>query len=237
MKPRIINERQEYTTEAVIEAGLENLFRTFERSFRVYTAARLTERAKHEAPNFNRYLGYLERACHAAETIKDQYDVGIGIAKKGVWLSFVFSLYGLPTHDVLIIRTGDHARFRHPLTELYKRDVLNKKVLIFDNDLVTGTSVEVVSKGMLEAGAQQTDLLLIYGNTRLTPSYYEQVRAALREKPKIAGITKAGEIVVNTENQIPPSITRSLSLEKDFNPSKKHLATLAGILGVRYEKA
>lgn len=238
MKTIIINEIQEYTAGQIAKEELAPLFMAFERKFREYTASRLGEKLKHETPNFNRYNGYLERACHAAETLRKDYDLGIGIARKGLWLSYVFSLYGLQTHDILIVRTDIKNRFSIPLTPLFKKDVLNKKIIVFDNDLVTGNTIERVAQGMHDAGARQTDLLLVYGNTRLTPNYFNEISHSFKHNPKIEGITKAGKIVVNTKNEVPESIINSFSLEKDFNSGKKYLTRLAEILGVKiHEKA
>lgn len=232
MKKRIINARQEYATAELVEQGLAPLFKQFEREFREYTAARLGPGSKHNAPNFNLYKGYLERACHAAQTLAGNYDLGIGIAKKGMWLSYIFSLYGLQASDFLVSRTGDIERVGIPLAGLRSTDVPGKRVLIFDNDLVTGNTVRALSDKFRGAGASKTDLLLIYGNTRLKPEYFEEARPFMNGEIKIVGRTTEGEIVVNTENQISESIGESWSLEKDFNPGRKHLAKLAEILGV-----
>ncbi|MDP3882170.1 MAG: phosphoribosyltransferase [Nanoarchaeota archaeon] len=233
MKTRIINPREEYSTTRIVEEGLAPLFRKFEQEFRKYTAERLGFERRYNTANFNQYVGYLERACHAAETLSSQYDLGLGVAKKGMWLSYVFSLYGLTAHDLLVARTGPVTRAGLPLTPLYSTDVPDKKILIFDNDLVTGKTVEAVAEKMIKAGAEKTDLLLIYGNTRLTPQFLEQVSPTLKARSKIVGITVDGEVVVNTHNQIPSIISQSWSLEKDFNPSRKHLTRLAEILGVK----
>ncbi len=232
MKQRIINERQEYTPEQIVNQGLVPLFRKFEQGFRQYTAEILGFENRYQTANFNRYIGCLERACHAAETLSPHYDLGIGIAKKGIWLSYIFSLYGLSTNDILVVRTGDTIRFSMPLTQLYKKDVLGKRVIIFDNDLVTGKTIERVAQGILDEGAQQTDLLLVYGNTRLSPVYFEQIKHDFRNKPKIVGKTSAGDIVINTKSEVPNVITYLFSLEKDFNSSRKNLAKLAELLEV-----
>ena len=238
MNQRIINERQEYTSEQIINQRLVPLFRKFEQGFRQYTAEILGFENRYQTANFNRYIGCLERACHAAETLSLQYDVGIGIAKKGIWLSYIFSLYGLSTHDILVFRTGDTTRFTMPLTPLYKKDVFGKRVIIFDNDLVTGKTIERVAQGMLDEGAQQTDLLLVYGNTRISPTYFGQIKHNFRNKPKVVGRTITEDIVINTKAEVPDSITCLFTLEKDFNPSRKHLTKLAKMLEVElYEKA
>lgn len=185
----------------------------------------LDDKNKEEFPNFNRYVGDLERACHAAQTLND-YDLGIGIAKKGTWLSYVFGLHGHSIANYLIIR-GDNSRFIYLLSKLWSKDVKNKKILIFDNDLLTGETVRSLSDELLKRGAKYTDLLLVYGTTRQKPDFYEQIlKSKFKNNPKILGESENGEIVLDTTCEIPSNIRQFKTLESDFQPDRTYLDNL-----------
>ena len=229
---KIIEPRAEYTMEELTGSPLLKLFRKFEIGFRQYVGDRLGFVNQNEAPNFNRYKGDLERACHAAQTIGADYDVGIGLARKGMWLSYVFNLHGLPTFDVLVNRIGDEQRAMFPVSPLYTDTIRDKRVLLFDNDLVTGNSVKAVAENLQRGNPQSVDLLLVYGNTQLDPKFFDSIKESLKA-PRIIGKTSEGKIVVNTRSEVPPSIVKARTLDEDFNTDRQHLEKLSQILGVK----
>lgn len=237
---KIFNPIHKYSVDEIRNAGLVDLFLKFEEGFRSYEPLVLISRLtrihpKEVATNFNMFDGHLEMACNAAQSIGKDYDLGMGIAKKGLWLSYVFNLHGLPTYDVLVERHKEQ-RKRIPLSPLTRKLVKDKNILIFDNDIVTGNTVNTVSKDMVEAGAKRTDLLLVYQNTRLNRSFYNQVSSSFQGKPKLIGEVDDREneiLVVNTECEIPKNISQYRSLEMDFSSGRQHLTKLAEILGVK----
>ncbi|MBS3080547.1 hypothetical protein J4221_03685 [Candidatus Pacearchaeota archaeon] len=256
MAYKTILDKEEYDeTLLVSNPRLVTFFRDFQESFMIYIRSLLLtgriildflsykDDVKKELeeilsdnnciqfPNFNRYVGELERACHASQTLSDNYDLGIGIAKKGSWLSYIFQLHGFPAKDIYVIRTGDKKRFGHPLAPLISNEIEDKRILIFDNDLVTGESVNVVADKMLKARAEYVDLLLVYKNTRQEIKNWNVVKKRLKHKPKIIGETSFQEYIVDTSQEIPSSIRKTLSLEENFSPDSIYSENLMARLG------
>jgi hypothetical protein len=242
----IFPDREEYSLEKIELEGRSTFFYVFQQSFIDYVRERLETGRKllsismfnedsratlsrllkdeHcvQFPNFNQYVGNLERAFNAASLLEKEYDLGIGIAKKGTWLSFVHGLNGLDTKEVLVSRYKDD-RFMFPLSVIRSEDVEDKRIVIFDNDLVSGNSVKVVGEKMLSRNARSVDLLLVYGVTRLQPEFYEQIKGKFRNKPKILGKSESGEIVIDTRCETPDCINRTYSLDNDFSIGPERL--------------
>jgi hypothetical protein len=196
---------------------------------------KLSPENKIHFPNFNRYVGELERACHAAQELEGTYDLGVGIAKKGTWLSYVFHLHGFPTKEMYVIRTGECERFMHPLSKLETKDIKDKRILLFENDLVSGNSVKAVSEEFLKRGAKQIDLLLVYKYTRQKVKDYEIVRKRFIDEPIIIGMTPSDEFVIDPTPNVPTSITATMSLEEDFQPQTRYRDNLLKRLRVDHE--
>ena len=247
---KIIPAREEYTLERVEQSGYMDLFLEFQRRFSEYVGIAgqigrsLITRVLpglppsenpfldfvKNTPNFNRYVGDLEKVCDAAQKLEGQYDLGIGVAKKGLWSSFVFNLHGLPTRDVLVMRLGE-GRFMLPISPLYRKDIEGKRILLFDNDLVTGRTIEALVGNLKPANPRSVDLLLIYGYPQFEEDFYGQVKDLFPEEA-ILGKTDDGKIVLDTSCNVPDGIDKAISLEVDFEPSKKNLVTIASKLGV-----
>ncbi|MEK6871469.1 MAG: phosphoribosyltransferase family protein [Nanoarchaeota archaeon] len=254
MKYELIPERKEYGIEILNNPLLASFFYHFQKDFQEYAAQSLqigralasllpdtvikneleqllADKNKKEFPDFNRYVGDLERACHAAQTLRGEYDIGVGIAKKGSWLSYVFNLHNFPTGEVYILRTSDETRFMHPLSILQTKDIKDKRILLFDNDLVTGHSVKTVTDKFHARGAQSIDLLLVYKHTRQKKENYDWVKRTMKYKPVIVGET-AAEFVIDPTQEIPALIRKTMSLECDFDPARTYLDNLMKKLGV-----
>lgn len=238
----ILQSREEYTFREVEEQGLTHLFIAFERDFRQHLSGlesffqnltRSDINITYKTPNFNRYKGDLERVCHAAQEIAGKYDFAMGIAKKGLWLSYVFKQHDLPIYDSLVFRNGQRQRIMCPLSNLTTAKIKNKKILICENDLVTGNTIDAVSTNLLQAGAKQVDLLLIYTTPELKPTFYEEVNQKFFASAlPVIGQTIEGDIVVDTSSRIPKSIGQSYSLQRNFNAGRQYLMPLAQKYGV-----
>ena len=246
--------RQEYTPEEIRSHHLIELFLAFEQGFRRYlkdkvrqwphvsqeleqrfdlgTFLGLTQEEVPrivDSPNFNRYKGDLEAACAAAKHLAYRYDIGLGIAKKGVWLSYVFSLFGLKTADILAIR-GPRGVFCSPLDPLYSRDIAGKRVLLFDNDVVTGATVKTVSSHLRKARPSRIDILLVYGHTEVTPEYYSQIKDSFKGTPITYG-NRDGKEVIDARCEIDPYVKKVFTVA-EYDASMKKLIPLARILKV-----
>lgn len=232
--------RQEYTLEEAVLSGQAPLFIEFELAFRKYLQEKIAkwpivEKALQDrpwagileeiqnnhipliadAPNFNQYKGDLERACAAAKHLSYRYDLGIGIAKKGLWTSFIFHLFGLPTRDCLAIRLGKYGEsvFTVPLDPLHTKDISGKRVLLFDNDAVTGRSVKTISDQLKLAHPKNIDLLLIYGHTEITKEFYETARKRFIHSPTIYG-ERNGNIVLDCRSEVLPYVNKVISIDE-----------------------
>lgn len=239
MSKKIINLREEYTVDEAVKSGLTELFRAFEKGFREYLFPYSLMNGAYglnfiqNFPNFNRYKGDLEKACHAAQTISKDYDLGIGIAKKGLWLSYVFNLYGLPTLNTLVVRNGNEDRLINQTNTLNEDSVKGKKILLFDNDLVTGNTVNALADKLLILKPEFIDLLLIYNHTEITPEFYKQVKPLFKNKPDEIGKMADGKIVLDAMCEIPKTIRKSMSLENDFISDRKYLDYLTQIFNIK----
>jgi len=255
MNNKFIPDREEYEINGLTEdLKLSEFFYAFQQNFMSYIEENLSQgktmlplfnyppelnrelekllstEKKEEFPNFNRYLGELERACHVAQTLSKEYDLGFGMAKKGTWLSYVFQLHGFPSYEKYAIRGKGGRRFIFPLHRMNSDQIKNKKILLFDNDVVTGGSVKKLSDSLLDRGADKVSLLLIYKNTRQKIEALNFIVDKLLYIPRIIGETKLGEYLMDTSPSIPSSIHARYFLEENFYLDRKYLDNLWRIL-------
>ncbi len=86
------------------------------------------------------YHFYLDH-YYQIEQIKAEYDVGIGIAQGGLYLSYLFSLAGLPVMTVTMKRKGKGASFQ-PSADFDGSELKDKRVLLIDDDVHTGRTLQ-----------------------------------------------------------------------------------------------
>ncbi|MBD3210413.1 hypothetical protein GF318_03455 [Candidatus Micrarchaeota archaeon] len=183
-----------------------------------------------EISTFTHLSGYLARAVHAARQLKSDYDVGIGIAKKGMWTSFVFSLFGMEAYDILVYREGNH-RLTCPMDRLRSGSLDGKRILVFDNDSVTGGSVAGLTEALMEKSSPKLiDLLLITRYSHLTPEYFQRIKDRLADG-QFLGMTKQGRCVVDSFMSIGKPVRKRMALETDFRERRKDLQRLKVRLG------
>jgi hypothetical protein len=183
--------------------------------------------------NFNIQRGALERACAAAKNLAYRYDIGTGIAKKGLWTSFIFNLYGLKTQDCLIKRINN-ARLAVPLDFTSSKDYANKKVVLFDNDAVTGKTIQETVRHIKQTNPKSIDALLIFGITELSVKDLEISSPHMKYQPKIVKKEK-DMLSIDTTGEVRPYVGKLITLEQDYNPRPELLSGLAKKLGVHYE--
>ena len=241
----IPGERVEYTLRDIEAKELTKLFLVFERSFRAHLDHKVKNWMRQlkpllqshpelapyidyltneeipkirNSPNFNRYQGDLEKACAATSQISSDYDVAIGIAKKGLWLSYILDLYGLPTRDCLVIRTEPRTRFTVPLDFMVKKDVEGKRILVIDNDVVSAGTLNAVARHFAAAKAEVIDALVIYPWTEISREFYNMVRPNFRGKPTIHG-ERNDKVVLDATCEINPPVRKVISLH-DYSVSE-----------------
>ncbi|MBW2967410.1 hypothetical protein KY362_02900 [Candidatus Woesearchaeota archaeon] len=230
MSEKIIPPREVYRCDgADLDPLHANIFLRLQHGFIQYVARRTDPLTAMQTPSFQRYVGDLERACHAAKTLREDYDTGVGIAKKGLWLSYIFHLHGMNTGDVFVYRQGDK-RIMRPIN-LHSTDVKWKKVLVFDNDLVTGKTADAVAKELRKKKAKKVDLLLIYRQTRIDENFSSMVEDNLTGA-ELVGMTPDGRYVYDTHANVPDSVGKCMGLDHDFEPNEEHLDELIKKLGL-----
>jgi len=183
-----------------------------------------------EIPNYSGQVGALESACRAAEELSEDYDVGIGIAKKGMWLSFVFSNLGLSTYDVMVVREGTQ-RIMMPMDHITDNVLNGARILLFDNDAITGGSVNVIADQIMAAtNPKHIDVLLVNGHAHLKKKVFNQARAQLASGQHV-GSSKTKH-VIDTLKFHGPNIRKRMALDTHFKGTAKHLKPLVVRLGV-----
>jgi hypothetical protein len=95
-------------------------------------------------------------ACNVA----NQYDLGIGVAKGGLFPTYIFRLFGLDTRLVEYHRKEKGKKLRW-VDSVSPQEVKDKKVLVLDNDRVTGKTTNVIYRILQKCGPEQIDLALL----------------------------------------------------------------------------
>jgi len=114
-------------------------------------------------------------AAAAAQILANEYDLGIELARDGLLLGYIFNLHGLPTKAVKLGRRGRGATWR-PLEDIMPEDLKNKKLIVFDNDAVTGRTLRRTVKELSKFAPAYMDLFLVMNYTPVSPKKYEDWR-------------------------------------------------------------
>ncbi|MFC1723405.1 phosphoribosyltransferase [Nanoarchaeota archaeon] len=92
----------------------------------------------------------------AAHQLMPQYDVGIGIAKAGLTPAAMFDLFGLPIYVCECHKQDEDTTFDW----IDEPDIYGKKVLILENDIVTGRTLTRVVQEIERYDPKQVDIFL-----------------------------------------------------------------------------
>jgi len=233
---------------------MTELFDDLEERYRKYVASKL---GKDRNPCS--FL-YVNKACKAAQTITEDYDLGIEIATDGLALGYIFSLHGFPTKAVRLSRRGRGAIWQ-PIDDISKEDINGKRLLLFDNDVVTGRTLRRTTRELGKSSPACMDLLLMHETTLLTVEGYKKWRKSynipaikdsfdfdpleIRETPKGIEIdyVRDGErwqrtmkldnrfmLALSTRRNVPKEIRKTMTLQKDFEDDEEALINLERIL-------
>lgn len=192
------------------------IYQEFEKGFRNYAIQKLGEKRGNKLKSY--IVSTLEKGVNAASTLTPQYDLGIGIASDGLWFSYLFGLYGLPTIVVDMKRRLNGATWKE-IDKVGEEQIKNKKVILFDNDVVSGRTIRRAVREIIKFKPKKIDLLLSVYNTYMSMTYYKKHKRFLKEKHKIIGEERYGKyvyLIVDTSYQIPKEIGRIFALDKDF---------------------
>lgn len=137
--------------------------------FRRYVASKVgTSDVKHE-------LSLIPEAYKAALALKNDYDLGIEMVRDGLSTGYIFNLMGFPTKAVKLSRRGRGAIWQ-PLEELSREDLENKRLLLFDNDIVTGRTMSRAVRELEKYSPAYMDSLLMFPFTMLNVKNYKKWR-------------------------------------------------------------
>jgi hypothetical protein len=100
-----------------------------------------------------------------ASELADKYDLGIGIAKGGLYLTSVFNQFGLDTKVVEAHRRGKGATFNW-VSDYTLKEIEGKKILVIDKDVVSGRSSKKVLTELLKYRPQEVSLALTHNAVR-----------------------------------------------------------------------
>lgn len=123
----------------------------------------------------------VERACNAAQRLAVDYDLGIGLATSGLSLEFIFGLHGLPTKTIKLERRGRGAIWQ-PIDSLTDESIQDKRLILFDNDAITGRTLRRAVRELSRLAPRYIDLLLVYKSTPLMPNTLLNVPEEIRKK-------------------------------------------------------
>lgn len=104
---------------------------------------------------------FLAPILNMASNLADKYDVGIAIARGGLFSAYVFGLYGLDIKVADCHRRGFGATFAW-VDEFEKKDLEGKRVAVFDKDVVTGRTVRRVLRELQAHSPGLIDLILVH---------------------------------------------------------------------------
>ncbi len=117
----------------------------------------------------------LRLAYRAAQRLIPDYDLGIAIAKGGLFLGYVFETSGLPTQVVHMKRRKSWVTW-NPINIIKKEDIKGKRILFLENDFVTGRTLEKAARKLNRFQPNCLDALFIHRSTYLSILQYKQLK-------------------------------------------------------------
>lgn len=121
----------------------------------------------------------LDEATAAARELHGQYDLGVELAADGLATGYIFNCYGLPTKAVKLTRKGRGATWR-PLDVIADQDIRDKRLLLFEWDVVTGTTLRRAVKELEVYSPQHIDLLLTCGKSFASFESFKKIDKTFR---------------------------------------------------------
>ena len=107
------------------------------------------------------YSMLLGPTINMAYNLSQEHDLGVGIARGGLTSAFLASAFGLETRVVDSHKTGQGATYK-AVDEITQEDVRNKRIVVFDKDIVTGRTANRISKELSKFEPLSINLALNY---------------------------------------------------------------------------
>ncbi len=138
--------------------------------------------------SYTTHVGLLNRGWMAAEELRSEYDLKLGMARKGLWLSHLFELAGWEGGNILSIRGGfNDCRINIFLEP--DEQIAGKRVLLLDNDMMTGLSASSLARSVMDYGAEHVGVLTVYDHCDLSAEEFELGRGMLDPRRVLGKIT------------------------------------------------
>lgn len=101
----------------------------------------------------------LAASTNMAHRLAGNYDLGIGIAKGGLFSTYVFNLFELPTRIAEAHRCGRGATFNW-VDQVAPEEITGKKIAVFDKDVISGRTTRRVLMEIKKNSPESVDLIL-----------------------------------------------------------------------------
>lgn len=104
------------------------------------------------------------KAINMAHNLTKNYDVGVGIARGGLYLAYISELFGLDVKIIDANRTGKgvfgvKTEWKDQITANNLKD---KKIIVFDKDVLTGNTSRAVGSELLSYYPKVLDIALLH---------------------------------------------------------------------------
>jgi hypoxanthine phosphoribosyltransferase len=189
--------------------------------YKEYVASQVGRNKAKSAPDFNRYQ-YIAEACGVAKNLHNNYDVGIALATDGLFLGYIAQQFGFPVLNTKMGRRLNGAIWQ-PIDQIDEGSIKDKRVIVFDNDVVTGRTLKRAERELNGLNPEYLDLLLVYGHTEVSLEKYMKWEKMLGEETEVLGRDAFGDYILDTRGNIPKGFRQVKSLEKDFEPDYEAL--------------
>ena len=110
--------------------------------------------------------------------LADNYDCAVAVATAGLTSGFIFELFGLKMYVASCHRYGKGAKFAWKNLDSAP-DLRGQRVLILDEDVVSGRTVRRVLRELVSCGAKEIDLCLNH-SPQHTPTSMQNVPESIR---------------------------------------------------------
>ncbi len=145
-----------------------------------YVLRKLGPEAFKKTPNFYKFKSIdgkfmFEEACRAAQNVSKNYDLGISLAVDGLWLGYILEKSGFPVKAVKLKRKGNGATWKE-LDKLDRSEIENKKLILLDNDSITGRTIKRAANEIHKYNPEFIDLLLVFEQTPITVKTYKSFK-------------------------------------------------------------
>lgn len=140
------------------------------KSFRKYAEALVGIEEISKVPNYSSCENVANRA---AKGLKGQYDTAIPLANSGLWLGWIFEQHGYKVKPVKLHRTGKGATWK-PLVDIQDEDIREKRILLLENDIVTGRTLKKAAQELEKYSPEFVDILLCFSETPIQVSDYKK---------------------------------------------------------------